>query len=122
MLVRDIMHKNPQTVTVDTTLREAYRLMQEKRFRHFPVLEGKRLVGVVTDRDLRLATSTLGPDPFPPGSLVGDMMTRDPRTAGPLDPVEDAARVMRELKIGCLPVEDGGELVGIVTGIDLLDA
>jgi len=122
MLVKDIMHKNPHTVTTGTTLEEAYRLMQESRFRHFPVLEGGRLVGVVTDRDLRLATSTLAPVPFPAGALVGDMMTRDPRTAGLLDPVEDAARVMRELKIGCLPVVDGGELLGIVTGIDLLDA
>ena len=122
MLVKDIMHKNPHTVTTGTTLEEAYRLMQESRFRHFPVLECDRLVGVVTDRDLRLATSTLAPNPFPAGALVGDMMTREPRTAGPLDPVEDAARVMRELKIGCLPVVDGGELLGIVTGIDLLDA
>ncbi len=49
-------------------------------------------------------------------------MTREVITAHPLDPVEEAARVMRERKIGCLPVLEDGALVGIVTGIDLLDA
>ena len=43
-------------------------------------------------------------------------------TADPLDPIEDAARIMRDRKIGCLPVMDGSELVGILTGMDLLDA
>jgi acetoin utilization protein AcuB len=48
-------------------------------------------------------------------------MSRPPITIDPLDPVEDAARIMREHKIGCLPVMDGAELVGILTGMDILD-
>lgn len=122
MLVQDIMKREPLVVASSATLGEAYQAMQERRFRHLPVVEGKKLVGVVTDRDLRLATSSLGPRPFAPEARVVDVMTREVRTAHPLDPVEDAARVMRELKIGCLPVIDGDELLGIVTGIDLLDA
>lgn len=122
MLVRDIMNKALLTVAPEATLEEAYRVMQTMHIRHLPVMSGGRLVGVVTDRDLRLATSSLKSDPFAPGARVGDVMATEPKTAGPTDSVEEAARTMRELKIGCLPVLDGDELVGIVTGIDLLDA
>jgi acetoin utilization protein AcuB len=96
--------------------------MREKAIRHLPVLEAGRLVGVVTDRDLRLATSALAPSPFPSESLVSAIMSRNPLTTDLSDPVEDAARTMRERKIGCLPVVEGGTVVGIVTGLDLLDA
>jgi acetoin utilization protein AcuB len=50
------------------------------------------------------------------------VMSRSPLTADPFDPVEDAARTMREHKIGCLPILDDGRLIGIITGLDLLDA
>ncbi len=122
MLVRDIMRSPVVAVSPATTLQDAYRTMREKGFRHLPVLDGERLAGVVTDRDLRLATSALAPVPFPPDSSVSAVMCREPLTADPGDAVEDAARVMRERKIGCLPVVDDGRVVGIITGIDLLDA
>ncbi len=122
MLVRDIMRSPVVAVPPGTTLEDAYRSMREKAFRHLPVLDGERLVGVVTDRDLRLATSALAPVPFAPDSSVSAVMSRDPLTANAEDSVEDAARVMRERKIGCLPVVEDGRVVGIITGIDLLDA
>jgi acetoin utilization protein AcuB len=122
MLVRDIMRSPALAISAETTLEDAYQTMQEKAIRHLLVLEGEKLVGVVTDRDLRLATSALAPRPFFPGSQVADVMHPDPITADPSDPVEDAARIMRGRKIGCLPVLDDGRLVGIVTGLDLLDA
>jgi acetoin utilization protein AcuB len=122
MLVRDIMRRPAISVSADTALGEAYRTMQENGIRHLPVSEGGALVGVVTDRDLRLATSTLAPAPIALGRPVSDVMTRRPETADPGDPVEDAARTMRQRKIGCLPVVEDGRLVGIITGIDLLDA
>ncbi len=122
MLVRDIMRSPVVAVPPETTLEDAYRTMREKVFRHLPVLEGGRLVGVVTDRDLRLATSALAPVPFPAGSSVAAIMCREPLTANAQDAVEDAARVMRERKIGCLPVVDDGRVIGIITGSDLLDA
>jgi acetoin utilization protein AcuB len=122
MLVRDIMSSPALAVSAETTLQDAYRTMREKGIRHFPVVDGDRLVGVITDRDLRLATSSLGPSPFAPGTPVSAVMSQPPLTADSADPVEDAARTMRERKIGCLPVVDGGRLIGIITGLDLLDA
>jgi acetoin utilization protein AcuB len=122
MLVRDIMRSPVVAISPDTTLQEAYRTMQERAIRHLPVLENETLVGVITDRDLRLATSSLAPSPFPSGSRVSEVMCRTPLTADAMDPVEDAARIMRERKIGCLPVLEGRRLIGIITGIDLLDA
>jgi acetoin utilization protein AcuB len=122
MLIRDIMRSPAVAISADTTLQDAYQTMREREIRHLPVLEGEKLVGVVTDRDLRLATSALTPTPFPPGSRVCEVMTVDPLTADASDPIEDAARAMRERKIGCLPVLDDGRLIGIVTGLDLLDA
>lgn len=122
MLVRDIMRSPAVAIAPATTLEDAYATMREKRIRHLPVVEGDALVGVVTDRDLRLATSRLAERPFAPGSRVSDVMRGKPLTTTPGDAVEDAARTMRERKIGCLPVMEEGRLVGIVTGLDLLDA
>jgi acetoin utilization protein AcuB len=122
MLVRDIMRSPAVTVSPDTTLQTAYRIMQDEGIRHLPVVEKETLVGVVTDRDLRLATSSLAPAPLPAGSCVSAVMSPAPQTADALDPVEDAARTMRERKIGCLPVLSDGRLIGIITGLDLLDA
>ena len=68
MLVRDIMRSPAVAIPPETRLQDAYRILREKAIRHLPVLEGGRLVGVVTDRDLRLATSALAPAPFPPES------------------------------------------------------
>ena len=122
MLVRDIMRSPAVAISADTTLQDAYRLMQEKGIRHLPVVEGEKLVGVITDRDLRLATSALALTPFPTGSRVSAVMSHSPLTADASDPLEEAARTMRERKIGCLPVLDDGRLIGIITGLDLLDA
>ena len=106
MLVREVMHRNVLTVEKTTSLQEAYRIMQSKGVRHLPVLELGRLVGVVTDRDLRLATSALVPEPFPPEVQVDKVMISPVITVDPEDPVEEAAALMRRHKIGCLPVID----------------
>ncbi len=122
MLIQDIMQRRVVTTAPETHLAAAYRLMQEHDIRHLPVVEGTRLVGVVTDRDLRFLTRKLVATPFHDDDRVADLMTPHPVTAGPLDPVEEAARLMRARKIGCLPVVEGAALVGIVTVTDLLDA
>lgn len=111
------------TVGPEVTLEEAYKLLLEKGIRHLPVVAEGRLLGIITDRDIRLATSHLNPEgPCPGYARVEEVMTKEVVTAHPLDPVEEAARVMRHRKIGSLPVLEDGEIVGIVTGIDLLDA
>jgi acetoin utilization protein AcuB len=122
MLVRDIMRSPAVSVSPETTLQVAYGILKDLGIRHLPVVEGERLVGVVTDRDLRLATSALAPAPLSTESRVSAVMSRTPLTADAEDPVEDAARTMRERKIGCLPVLSDGRLSGIITGLDLLDA
>jgi acetoin utilization protein AcuB len=122
MLVQDIMTSPVITISPDVSLQAAYQTMQEKRIRHLPVLESGKLVGVITDRDLRLATSALAPAPFPPDEKVAAVMRKFLFTADPADAVEEAARLMREKKIDCLPVADNDRLVGIITGLDLLDA
>lgn len=123
MLVKDVMRSPVLSVGPEWTLEDAYRFLLEKGIRHLPVVEGGKVVGIITDRDIRLATSHLNPKgPCPGCTQVGEVMTREVITAHPLDPVEEAARVMRERKIGSLPVLEDGALVGIVTGIDLLDA
>ncbi len=122
MLVKDIMKRPVITIGPEATLREAHLLMWERGIRHLPVVDEGRLVGIITDRDIRLATSTLRPNPLSCDARVYEVMKRPVLTADPLDPVEDAARLMREEKVGCLPVVEGKELIGIITGIDLLDA
>jgi acetoin utilization protein AcuB len=122
MLVKDIMTIAVIATSAEASVEDACRIMKEKNIRHIPVVEGGRVVGVVTDRDVYGATSALLHEPCATGRLVGEVMSRPPVTADPLDPVESAAHTMRRLKIGCLPVVDADALVGIVTGIDLLDA
>lgn len=123
MLIKDVMHSPVLTVDTSVTLEAAYHIMLQRNIRHIPVTQEGRLAGMITDRDIRLATS-----PFAAGGAqpidtpVGQVMARPVVTGDPLDPVEEAARVMRQRKIGALPILDGDTLVGIVTGIDLLDA
>jgi acetoin utilization protein AcuB len=122
MLIREVMKKEPLSISPNIKLTEAYRLMIEKKIRHLPVVENRKLVGVVTDRDLRLATSLLTAHPFDPKTTVGLVMSHPVQTTNPNDPIELATQTMRELKIGCLPVIEDNRLVGIVTITDLLDA
>lgn len=121
MLVREMMRSPVTTIQAGARLQEASQLFRSLGFRHLPVLDEGRLVGVLTDRDLRWATSSLCPQPRTLDEPVRLAMSGPPITVDPIYPVEDAARIMREHKIGCLPVVDGPELVGILTGMDILD-
>jgi acetoin utilization protein AcuB len=122
MLIAEVMKLDPITISEKTKLNEAYQLMHEKGIRHLPVVKNWKLVGLVTDRDLRLSTSKLAKHPFSPDAEVGKVMSHPVNTIGPNDTVERATQIMRELKIGCLPVVEEDHLVGIVTVTDLLDA
>ena len=122
MLISEVMHHDPISVSSSTKLKEAYEIMQQKEIRHLPVVDNDKLVGVVTDHDLRLATSKLTQNPFDVETEIEKIMSHPVQTTRPSDPIEIATQTMRELKIGCLPVVDNMKLVGIVTGMDLLDA
>lgn len=121
MLVREMMRSPVTTIQAEARLQEASQLFRSLGFRHLPVVDGGRLVGVLTDRDLRWATSSLCPEPRKLDDPVRLAMSGPPITVDPISPVEDAARIMRAHKIGCLPVVDGPDLVGILTGMDILD-
>ena len=119
-MTRDVL-----TVSPGTTAAEALKLCRERRVRHLPVMEGGRLVGIISDRDLRSATPALG-DPNRAAALqkirVGDEMSGEVTTAEPEDPIEQAAMTMHEGRIGALPVVEGGDLVGMVTSSDVMAA
>jgi acetoin utilization protein AcuB len=125
LLVKDSMTREVVVLSPRTTAAEALALCRERRIRHLPVLEEGRLVGIVSDRDLRSAAPAFG-DPERASALekirISDVMARDVVSAHPDDPIEEAANRMRERKIGCLPVVKYGEMVGIVTSSDVMEA
>jgi CBS domain-containing protein len=128
MLVQDIMQSKLVTVTPRTSLPDAIRLTRERGIRHLPVLDDQRLVGIVSDRDLKraMASSVTTLERHEVESLlervtVDAIMTRSVKTIGPTFPVEDAARVMAADKISSLPVTEGGRLIGIITETDVLN-
>lgn len=121
---------NRKLITVDTraSLRQAQQILDEHRIRHLFVMDGKRLVGIVTDRDLRKAApSSKSPltvrerEAFMDELKVPEVMSRKLITASHTTTVREAANVMVREKIGCLPVVDGNALVGIITATDLLE-
>jgi acetoin utilization protein AcuB len=125
LLVEDSMTRDIVTLSPDETAATALALCRERRIRHLLVLVEGRLVGIVSDRDLRSSTPALG-DPARAAALqevlVRDVMAGDVVSVFPDDPIEQAANTMRERKIGCLPVLDGEDLVGVVTASDVMDA
>lgn len=123
------MSESPVVVSPGTRVLEARELMQRCWIRHLPVLADGQLVGIITDRDIRLNL------PLAVGSLtlweinarlarllVGEVMTRTVITIGPDQPIEEAARLMLNCKIRALPVVQSGRLVGIITETDVLRA
>jgi len=129
MHVRDLMTTSPITVSPETPVLEARQLMVEKRIRHLLVVNGPKLVGIITDRDIRLNL------PSPATSLsvweinyllarmtVASSMTKNVVTVGPRQQAREAAQLMLDRRIGALPVVDGDGLVGIITETDVLRA
>ncbi|MDI3256497.1 MAG: acetoin utilization AcuB family protein [Kyrpidia sp.] len=123
MLVEHIMIRDVVTVTPDTPLTDALQLTRVRRIRHLPVMEGDRLVGIVSDRDMRdVCPSILDPiwEPKARRIRIEDCMKHEVLTAQPWDFIEDAAADMYRGQVGCLPVIDNGRLVGILTERDIL--
>jgi acetoin utilization protein AcuB len=128
MLVGARMTAQVFTVTAEHTIADALRLARTQRIRHVPVVDGERLVGLVTERDLRHAAPPM--DSATGDELrdtinnkkVGQVMVTEVITATLGTPVEEAAKLLYENRIGCLPILDGERLVGILTESDLLRA
>jgi acetoin utilization protein AcuB len=127
MLVKDVMQAHPVTATLETRLPNLLRLLQRRGFRHLPVLDGGKLVGIISDRDIKqsmvsAASMTEGRerDRLLDELTAGQIMARAVVTIGPMFGVEEAARLMATRKISALPVTEGDRLVGIVTETDVL--
>lgn len=127
MLVREWMSRQPVTITTDTSITEALRVMRQKQVRRLPVLdEAGSMVGIVSESDLLYAS----PSPVTSLSIyemhdlltrlkVSELMAQDVITISADTPLEEAARIMADSKIGGLPVVEDGRLVGIITETDI---
>jgi acetoin utilization protein AcuB len=128
MLVRKKMKRDLVTIGKDERMTTAKKILQEKNIRHLPVVDGKKLVGLVTNMDIRKAEAS------PATSLeirelhylldkikVSEIMTRNVITITPDISVEEATTLLHDNKIGCLPVVEDGNLVGIITENDVME-
>jgi CBS domain-containing protein len=126
MKVIDVMTKAPLTLQPRETIGQADEMMARNHFRQIPIVQGKELVGIVTDRDVRsfLSGSILSSPATRERALntsVRDIMTTDPITVSPDDDLQEVVELLIEEKIGGIPVVDDTEgLVGIVTYVDVL--
>ena len=127
MRVRDLMSFKPITVDPATPMLEARQRMADARIRHLIVTEGSRIVGIVTDRDIRLnlASPATSLSVWELNALlarltVGEIMSRSVLVVEGDRPVAEAARIMIDHKIGALPVVEDGRLAGIVTESDFV--
>lgn len=129
MFVRDCMTANPITIAKDTPIFHALEIIKRRKIRHLPVTREGRLAGLVTERGL------LKVSPSPASTLsvyelnyilakvtVAEAMIKNPITVSPGIPIEEAALLMRDHKVGCLPVVEDDRLVGILTQTDMVEA
>ena len=129
MFVKDWMTASPISVDSKDSLMHARALMKRHTLRHLPVLSAGRVTGVISDRDLRDYTPSFctALDVYEMHYMIAkltvdDAMTAHPVTVSPELPIAAAGELMLKKKIGCLPVESGGMLVGILTESDLIRA
>ena len=115
--VRDAMTSSPKTISTSTTAHEAARLMKSEDVGALPIVEGDKLVGVVTDRDLAVRVLAEGKSP---DTAVSEIASKDVVTVDPDQTLEEAARLMAEHQVRRLPVvEEDGRLVGVLAQADV---
>ena len=115
--IQEAMTPNPTTVEPTTTVQEAAKSMKSEDIGSLPIVDGDKLVGVITDRDLaiRVVAEGRGTD-----TTVGEIASKDVVTVDPQQSIEEAARLMAEHQVRRLPVvEEDGRLVGILAQADV---
>jgi acetoin utilization protein AcuB len=112
MRLQEIMSTTVETITPDTSVAEAKTRMKREGIHHLVIGRGKRLIGVISSRDLSAALAT---------APVAELVAGKPVTATPKTTVREAANLLRGRNIGCLPVTEDAAVVGIVTVSDLLE-
>jgi len=120
MRVADCMTSDPVSVTEDMTMKDAMELLRQHHIRHLPVVQGRVLVGIVSDRDIRKASPSLlsGVDMTEYQEVLSNtpisrVMTREPFTVTPETDLKDAVQIILDKRIGAIPVVNGNELVGM---------
>jgi acetoin utilization protein AcuB len=118
--IEKYMTTSPITIEQDRSLAHAQRVMSDNKVRHLPVMDGEKLVGILSDRDVALISSIAGADPHT--LRVSDAMTPKPYTTSPKTPIDEVVSHMAEHKIGSVVVVDNHHVVGIFTAVDALAA
>jgi acetoin utilization protein AcuB len=128
LTVNDLMTAVPDTVTPQTPLRTVIGIMKTGSYRQIPVLDKGQLVGIITDRDIRLIMNSpivlhdrSQDEELLAHVTVESCMTPNPVTVTPETPAYRAAEMLSMYKFGALPVVEGNELVGIISTTDFLD-
>ena len=118
--IREAMTSNPSSVEPTAPVAEAARLMREEDIGPLPIVEGDRLVGILTDRDIVLRVVAEGRDPQ--STTVGEIASRDLVTIDPQQELDEALRLMAQHQVRRLPVvEEDGRLVGILAQADVAE-
>jgi CBS domain-containing protein len=116
--IRELMTQNPRTVSPDSTIVDAAKIMRDEDTGVVPIVEGDRLVGVLTDRDIAIRVVAEGKDVQ--GTRVSEIASQDLVTIDPQQDLDEALRLMAQHQVRRLPVvEEDGRLVGIVAQADV---
>ena len=116
-IVADLMTREPIALGPETRIEEAWRVMHDQRVRHVPICKGKKLVGLVTQKDLLVNAQSSGLLTMP----VAEIMVFNVRTITEDKTIAIAAQIMLDQRISCLPVVEDDELRGIITESDFLN-
>ncbi len=119
-VVQKYMTYTPKSIGFDRPLSQAMKLMSDMQIRHLPVLKAGELIGVLTDRDIKLVASFENIDPEK--VLVEEACSFDPYFTSPETPLSEVVSYMARKKYGCAVVMDNGKLAGILTETDVYNA
>ena len=116
--VQDLMTSNPKTIGIESAVVEAAKIMRDENVGIVPIVEGERLVGTITDRDIAIKVVAEGSDVY--STTAGQVASRDLVTVDPQQDLDEALRLMAQHQVRRLPVgEEDGRLVGILAQADV---
>jgi CBS domain-containing protein len=116
--IKESMSSNPRTIDADKSVADAAKMMKDEDVGLAPIVEGDKLVGTVTDRDIATRVVAAGKDPE--STKVKEIATKDVVTVDPDQNLEEAVRLMAQHQVRRLPVvEEGGRLVGVLAQADV---